>query len=218
MPSEYRFLNLVCIQMSGKILIQKYHCPRSTQFQISVGPKSHHLIGCPMESWSGGGTEGCHEGAADGKNLSPSPAPWFQRGLPLGVPMGQPQGSLLFHLPSSSLPCLVLSCLLLGLLCVPGWDISFFGGSTPQTSPRSGALQANHAKLWAERPALHQVKKGKKEGLRGPSLCPGPIYKAAQVTDTPPGRCGAHTRSLNRPVLPDAGRRCFPQRSGKAPG
>ena len=154
LPSEYRFLNLVCIQMSGEILIQKYHCPRSTQFQISVGPKSHHLIGCPMESWSGGGTERCHEGAT---------APWFQQGLPLGVPMGQSQGSLLFHLPRSSLPCLVLPCLLLGLLCVPGWDTSFFGGAHPRQAHGVGPPRLTVPSCGAERPALHQVKKGKRK-------------------------------------------------------
>lgn len=120
------------------------------------------------------------------------PCSRFQRGLPSGVPMGQPQGSLLFHLPSSSLPCSGSPLPPPWAMLCPGLGhLVLWGEAHPRQAHGVGPSRLTMPSCGAERPALHQVKKGKKEGLRGPSLSPGPSYKAAQVTDTPPGavRC-----------------------------
>lgn len=58
----------------------------------------------------------------------------------------------------------------------------------------------------AESPSLYQVKKGKKEGLRGPSLSPGPSYKAAQATDRPAGAVRCTHRAFDR-LNPPRGRK-----------
>lgn len=84
-----------------------------------------------------------------GRTPEPEPCSLVPAGLSPGVPMVQPQGSPLFHLPSFSLPCS-------GSALSPPWatlgpglgHLVLCGEHTPD-KPMGVCLQANCAKLWS---------------------------------------------------------------------